>query len=161
MKRRSLKRRVLGVTDYKKRLGLLKSEKTRLVVRKTANNIIAQMVDYVPEGDKVLFTVDVTTIRKHGWEGHSNTPAAYLVGRLLGKKAKKTVSKAILDLGRHTPSSKLFAVVKGVVDAGIEVPHSKDVLPSEDRIKGKHIDNYREKAGVEKNFEKVLKEIGD
>lgn len=159
MKRRNLKRRVKGITDYKRRLALLKSGKPRLVVRKTSNNIIAQAVAYVPAGDKVLYTVDVQALRKKGWKGHANTPAAYLVGYALGKEAKKKTPELVLDAGRHTPSTKIFAVVKGVVDAGIKVPHSQEALPSKDRIRGKHIDAHK-KTEVGKNFEKLLKEMG-
>jgi large subunit ribosomal protein L18 len=173
MKRLNLKRRMEGVTDYRRRLALLKSGEVRLVVRKTANNIIAQLVRYNPEGDEVLATADVGRLRKLGWKGHANTPAAYLVGYLLGREAKeKKVKKAVLDTGRHPKSSKLFAVVKGAVDAGLKVPHSDGALPAEERIKGGHIDAYageakghqlasykKRKVKVTSNFENVLKKV--
>lgn len=172
MKRLNLKRRLKNVTDYRKRLALLKSGSPRFVVRKTSNNIMAQLVEYKPEGDIVHFTVDMSHIQKKGWKGHANTPAAYLIGYLMGTKAKKKFKKAVPDIGRHKPSTKLFAALKGALDAGMEIPHSEDILPDEDRIHGKHIDTFRKNAegnqfstygakySVEKNFEKVLKEIG-
>ena len=30
--------------------------------------------------------------------------------------------------------------MKGMIDAGLEIPHGEDVLPDEDRINGMHID---------------------
>ncbi len=173
MKRTNFRRRAEGVTDYRKRLNLLKSGKTRLVVRNTINNITAQLVDYVPSGDKVLTTVDVVFLRKQGWKCSANVPAAYLIGYELGKRAKKLkIEMAILDMGRLTHSSKTFAVVKGALDAGFEIPHSVDVFPSQSRIEGKHIDSYMknakghqfskyksEKISVEKNFKEVLAKL--
>ena len=61
---------------------------------------------------------------------------------LAGKKAReKNVDSAVLDLGLQTSTkgSRIYAALKGVIDSGISVPHSEDILPGEDRIKGKHI----------------------
>ncbi|MBR9689468.1 MAG: 50S ribosomal protein L18 [Candidatus Altiarchaeota archaeon] len=173
MKRLNLKRRAKGITDYKKRLGLLKSGSTRLVVRKTANNIMVQLVDYKVDGDSVLLTVDLSNLKKQGWKGGANTPAAYLLGFLLGKSAKKKkVTHAILDTGRHPKSTKMFAVVKGAVDAGMTIPHGEDVFPSEERIRGEHIVAYmaeskghqfakykKDEVEIDKNFELVLSKL--
>ena len=54
------------------------------------------------------------------------------------------VKKAFLDIGLHIPSkgTRVFAALKGVIDAGIEVPHGEDVFSDENRITGKHIANY-------------------
>ena len=47
----------------------------------------------------------------------------------------------ILDNGLQSSQSgsRVYAALKGVVDAGINVPCSKEIFPSEDRISGKHI----------------------
>jgi large subunit ribosomal protein L18 len=137
-------------TDYRNRLDLLKSGKNRLVIRKTNTNIIAQIVSYDPSGDKVLFMSHSHDLKKQGWKfSTGNLPAAYLTGVMVGAKARKNkVSEAILDMGT-TPSvkgSRIYACVKGALDAGLTIPCSKEILPSEDRIIGKHIDNYRKKA---------------
>jgi large subunit ribosomal protein L18 len=44
----------------------------------------------------------------------------------------------------HEPvkGAKIFAVLKGAVDAGMDVPHQEGVLPSEDRTTGAHIAKY-------------------
>ena len=173
MKRLILKRKRLGITDYRKRLALLKSGKPRLVVRKTNANIVVQVVKYSPEGDRVVATADVRSLMKLGWRAGANTPAAYLVGYLAGKLAReRKVREAVLDIGRHRVSSRLFAALKGAVDAGLKVPHSQDVLPDEARIRGEHIDahmagakghqfaKYKEsKLSVVKEFEKVLSKV--
>ncbi|MBR9681372.1 MAG: 50S ribosomal protein L18 [Candidatus Altiarchaeota archaeon] len=160
MKRRvRFKRRRQGKTDYKARLTLLKSGKFRLVARKTSNNIIAQIVNYLPEGDEVMVSVDLIQLKKEfGWQGGSNVPAAYLVGYLLGQRAKKhKISEAILDVGMHpaTKGGKMFAIVKGAIDAGLTVPCDEGVFPSEDRIKGKHIKD----GDVEKQFEELKSKV--
>lgn len=143
-----LRRRREGKTNYKKRLKLLLSRKPRLVVRVTNTRVIAQVVEFGNEGDRVIVGVDSKMLREFGWKGDlNNTPAAYLTGLLAGRMAlKKGVSEAVLDIGLHTPTrgSRIFAVLKGAVDAGLEVPHSEEVLPDESRIRGEHIAAYYE-----------------
>lgn len=144
-----------GKTNYKQRLALLKSRKVRLVIRRTNKHIIMQLVSYHPDGDKVLVGVSSKALEKNGWK-HSgkNTPAAYLTGMLLGQAAKKAgVAEAILDLGLQTPikGSKLYAALKGAVDAGLNIPASAEVYPNEERIKGAHLKN----DAAAKDFEKV------
>lgn len=122
---------------------LLKSKFPRLVVRKTNKNIIAQIVKYSPKGDVVVSSSTSKELKKYEWPlSRSNIPTAYLVGFLLAKKTPE--KKAIFDMGLQTPvaGSKLFAVIKGCVDGGLDVPYSEEVLPDEDRIKGKHISDY-------------------
>jgi large subunit ribosomal protein L18 len=133
-------------TNYKKRLALLKSGKPRLVIRKTTNTIIAQIVQYEPEGDRVLVTATSTELRKLGWKAHTgNMPSAYLTGLLVAKKAQNVkVKEAILDLGLTTPAvgGKIYAVLKGAVEGGLKIPHSDDPLPADERVQGKHIADY-------------------
>jgi large subunit ribosomal protein L18 len=98
-------------------------------------------------GDKVLATADSSELaKKFGWLGSgSNLPAAYLTGLLCGYKALAAgVKEAILDIGLQSPTkgAKVFAALKGVLDAGVLVSHDENVLPSEERIKGQHIVAY-------------------
>lgn len=144
-----------GKTNYKKRLELLKGERHRLVIRKTNKHIILQLVDYHPDGDKVIVGVSSKKLEGMGWQ-HSakNTPACYLTGLLLAKLAKeKKVTDAILDLGLQTPlkGSRLYAALKGAIDGGLAIPASDEVFPAEDRIAGKHLTN----KDVAANFEKL------
>ena len=79
------RRRREGRTDYRTRLGLLKSGETRLVVRRTNGNVIVQFVGWAQEGDQVQATAVAQELAKLGWEGSpKNTPAAYLTGLLAG-----------------------------------------------------------------------------
>ncbi|PKK85963.1 MAG: 50S ribosomal protein L18 [Thermoplasmata archaeon HGW-Thermoplasmata-1] len=139
----AFRRRREGRTDYRHRLRLLKSKMPRVVVRKSLKNIIVQFVEYVPEGDRILATATATELKPLGWESAaSNTPSAYLTGLLAGKRAAKAgIDAGVLDLGLYAPvrGSKLFAALKGVLDAGIDVPHGDEVIPSEERIRGEHM----------------------
>ena len=144
-----------GRTNYKKRLALLKSKLPRLVVRRSNKHMLVQLVEYIDSGDKVLFTVKSTDLKKHGWEMNTgNIPSAYLTGLLIGIKAKG--QKAILDLGLQSPikGSRLYAALKGAIDGGLDVASSEENLPSEDRIKGKHISSYAKQIGAE--YDKVF-----
>lgn len=140
-----LRRHREGRTDYRKRLKLLKSRKIRIVIRKSLKNIKIQFVQYYPEGDKILVSaVSNELIKNYNWKYSTATiTASYLIGLLAGKKAiDKGIKQGILDIGRNPPTTgnKLFAAVKGVVDAGIECPHDASKVPAEDRILGKHLD---------------------
>jgi large subunit ribosomal protein L18 len=151
------RRRREGRTNYRTRLALLKSQETRLVVRRTNGNVIVQFVDWTQGGDAVKATAVAQELKKMGWEGSpKNTPAAYLTGLLAGKRAAEAgVESAVLDIGRHTPTkgSRVFAALKGVLDAGIEVPHGgEDVYPSEERLNGAFLE-------LESNFDAVKARI--
>ncbi len=148
-----------GKTNYKKRLKLLSSGKNRLVIRRFVKNILVQIVEYKAAGDKVLVSASSRELIKLGWKmSLSSLPASYLTGLLLGKKAKKAnLKEAILDTGLLQPTNKsrVYAALKGAVDGGIQVPHSKDILPAEDRISGSHIETYAKKiAGDKKIYER-------
>jgi len=140
------KRRLEGKTNYKKRLGLVRGGKTRVVIRKSLDNISVQFVDYKKDGDVIKASAASVTLEKLGWKAaRGNIPAAYLTGLLAGLRAKKAgVKEAILDLGlqRNTKGSRLYAALKGVLDAGVSVPHDAGILPDEKRISGQHIAAY-------------------
>jgi len=158
------KRRRLGKTDYKKRLKLLLSKKPRLVVRKSLKYICIQIVEFAKVGDKTLIAASSEELKKLGWKfAYDNLPAAYLTGLLIGKKAvKKGIKEVVLDISLYpsTAGSKIYAVVKGAIDAGLKVPVEEKVLPKEERIKGLHIASYLEKfKNLPEEFEKTKKKI--
>ncbi len=143
------RRRREGKTNYRKRLKLLLSEKPRLVVRKSNKHIIAQIIKFDTKGDRTLVSVHSNElIKKYGWKGNTkNIPACYLVGLLIGFKALKIgIKEAVLDIGLipATKGGRVFAVLKGAVDAGLKVPHSDEIFPDEYRIRGEHIAKYAE-----------------
>ena len=154
----SLKRKRLGKTDYRTRLKILLSGEPKVVIRKGSKTLIVQLVKYDPSGDKVIVATRSTELRKYGWPYNTaNTPAAYLTGLLLGRKVvQKGVIKATPDIGlaQSRKGCKLYAAVKGMVDAGMDVPHSKEVLPAEERISGMHIAKYAEQLKKENGYER-------
>jgi large subunit ribosomal protein L18 len=120
----------------------------------TLKNTILQIIEAESIGDKVIVSAhSQELVKKHGWLGGcGNIPSAYLTGLICGFKAlSKNVEKAFLDIGLHIPSkgTRIFAALKGVIDAGVQVPHSEEILPDESRISGKHIEDYANKLSLE------------
>lgn len=159
----AFKRRREGKTNYGARLKLIGLDKHRLVVRVTGNHTIAQIVDVQIEGDQTLVSAHSQELKNMGWlASGKNTSAAYLTGYLCGRKAiKEGITEAVLDMGlaTSTKGSRVYAVLKGAIDAGLEVPHNDVILPSEDRITGEHISQYAEsldKAEMEKKFSQYI-----
>ena len=140
------RRRREGRTDYRARYKMILSGKTRVVVRKSTRNIVVQFVNARLDGDETVITARSIELRKFGWKfSGGNTPAAYLTGFLAGVKAiKKGITEAILDIGpqRSTRGSRLYAALKGLIDAGVSIPYNEEILPSVSRIKGEHIESY-------------------
>jgi len=141
------RRRREGKTDYRARKALLLSGKPRLVVRGSLKNMTAQIIVAKPQGDEVAVSAHSRELTKnYGWKApQGNLPAAYLTGLLCGLKAKaKGVKESVLDIGLHSPTkgARVFATLRGVLDAGLDVPHSGERLPSDERIEGQHIAQY-------------------
>jgi large subunit ribosomal protein L18 len=139
----AFRRRREGRTDYRQRARLLRARIARAVVRTSSRHTSVQLVQYDAQGDRVLASAHSRELIGLGWnKSTGNLPAAYLTGYLAGMKAKaKGVDEAVLDIGLKEPvkGAACFAVLKGLLDAGVEVPHGEEVIPSEDRLKGKHI----------------------
>jgi large subunit ribosomal protein L18 len=150
-------------TNYRYRLRLLKSKLPRAVVRKSLKHTIVQFIKFDPTGDLIIASASSVELRNLGWSGSSsNLPAAYLTGLLAGKRAMaEKVDSAVLDIGLHAPvkGSKVFASLRGIIDAGIEIPHGEEILPDENRIAGKHISEATSKD-FEKLKTKILAEAG-
>jgi large subunit ribosomal protein L18 len=156
------KRRKQFKTDYGKRIKLLKSNSPRLVFRKSNKYVVAQYVVSKEAKDKIIFGESSKKLMNFGWpEEFKNSlksiPAAYLLGFLAGNKMQKDkLEKPILDFGmsRMIHKSKVYAFLKGVIDAGIEVKYKKDIFPEEDRLKGKSL-----KSDFTSHFEKIKSNI--
>ncbi len=146
MKRVDFRRKREGRTNYRKRLVMLSSYEKRIVARIGKKSIVAQIIEYSQAGDKILLSAHAKELKALGWKFSSaNTPAAYLMGYLLATKAKKNkIERAIFDMGLKTaiPKSKIFAFLKGAVDAGLDVPHGAEAFPDEARITGKHVEDF-------------------
>ena len=83
--------------------------------------------------------------------------SSYLVGYTLGKAAVSAGhSDAVLDIGLSSsaPGARVFSALKGMVDAGMAIPHGESVIPPQERIDGAHIDAKVAKA-VDKTKSKI------
>lgn len=141
------RRRYEGKTNYHKRLKLLKSRRLRVVIRASNNHIVVQFVESKKAGDKVLVSAfSRELLKKYDYNANTgNIPASYLTGYLAGLRAKKNnIQDVIADLGIFYHRNRVLAAFKGIIDAGVEVPHKEDFFPEtlEKRIKGNHIENY-------------------
>jgi large subunit ribosomal protein L5e len=159
--------------------------KYRLIVRFTNKDVIAQIAYSRIEGDVVVSAAYAHELPRYGIKvGLTNYAAAYATGLLLARRHLKHIQldgtykgqenvdgeyfnveqegdrapfKAFLDVGlaRTTTGCKVFAVMKGVADGGIEVPHSENRFygydseskeynaeAHRDRIFGKHVAEY-------------------
>jgi large subunit ribosomal protein L18 len=143
----AFRRRREGKTDYQQRRGLVLSGLPRLVVRGSLRNMMAEIIKAESNGDKVIAYAHSSELtRKYGWLGDTgNISAAYLSGLLCGFRAlDQGVKEAVLDLGLHHPSkgSRVFAALKGVLDAGLVIPFDEAKLPDQKRISAQHVVEY-------------------
>ena len=128
-------------TNYKKRKIMLMSKRDFISVNVTNENTQVQILKPEISGDKVVASSHSRFLIKEGWKGsRKNIPAAYLTGYSVGKKAlAKGVNNAIVYSGTRKYTQRMAAAVKGVIDAGIQVPSDEETFPSEERINGEHL----------------------
>lgn len=147
------RRRRQAKTDFYQRKAFIVSRKKRLVVRRSNKHIRAQIIEAHMNGDSVLVAVDSGELTRFGWKANcSNTPAAYLVGLLLGGKALTNgIKEVVLDIGLYQPSkgARVFAVLNGALDAGLHIPHNEIVLPKGERLAGEHIASHYDRLNLE------------
>jgi len=114
------------------------------------------------KGDKTLLTVNSRDLLDFGYTfSKSNLPAAYLTGLLFGKKMLALgIDEGIADIGLHasTKGNRIYAAIKGIVDAGVNVPHGPEIFPDEKRIRGEHIKKHTG-ADIVAQFEQVREKI--
>ena len=140
----TLKRIRENKTNYRKRSAILIGRHMFVTVKISDQNVASQVLKPTPTGDIVIASAHSRELADHGWKGaFNNLPACYLTGVLLGKKAmQKEVNAAVLYIGKNHFTSRVAACMKGIVDAGISMPVSKESLPDEDRVSGHHIAEY-------------------
>ncbi|MCL5101903.1 MAG: 50S ribosomal protein L18 [Candidatus Marsarchaeota archaeon] len=170
------RRRAKSLTNYRKRIALLKGRMPRVVIRRSNRAVIAQIIKYEHSGDKVLASAASSELKAMGWLPKSNMPTAYLTGALLAKKAKEKGLKGsmVLDIGLNKPikGNVIFSAAKGFKDNGMDL--LSDVEVDEARISGSHISEYAKKGTAKgasefskyseakvdvKNLEKVFDEV--
>lgn len=159
--------------------------KYRLIVRFSNKMITAQVAYATIEGDKVVCDARSTELPRYGVKvGLTNYASSYAVGLLLARrlnqkygldetyKGVETVTGedyyiekegergafyCVLDTGlaRTSSGARIFGVLKGAVDGGLDIPHSNKRFPGcnaesgeydaaahRSRIMGSHISNY-------------------
>lgn len=163
------RRRREGKTDYQARRALVLSRVPRFVVRGSLKHITVQITEAQPNGDRIITSAySRELIKTYGWQANcGNMPSAYLTGFLCGLRAvSKDIKKSILDIGLFSPTkgSRIFAALKGALDAGVEIPCDKEKLPNEKQISGQLIAEYaqqlsaNEQETYHKQFSQYLKE---
>jgi len=128
-------------TNYKKRKIMLMGKKDFITVNISNENTQVQIHKPEMTGDKVIASAHSRYLINKGWKGsRKNIPAAYLTGYLAGKKALlKGAQNAILYSGTKRYTERMSAALKGIIDAGIEVPADPETFPQEERINGNHL----------------------
>ena len=142
-------------------MSILRSGEPRAVVRVSNTQVICQLVSYNPGGDAILHSVNGKSLNDScAWTedaSKKSIPACYVAGYALGKKAVSAGNhEAVLDIGlaASSPGSRVFSALKGMIDAGLDIPHGASVLPSEERLSGKHIDDSLS-SSVEASIEAI------
>ena len=128
-------------TNYRKRRYLLMGRRDYITVQISSENTLVQIHKPEMQGDKVLASAHSRYLLGKGWKGsRKNIPAAYLTGYLAGKKALvKGVNTAVLYSGTRRYTQRMAAALKGVIDAGLEVPADSETFPNDERLAGKHL----------------------
>jgi large subunit ribosomal protein L5e len=165
------------------------SKKYRLVVRRTNKRFICQVIYSNMNGDVVMCSADSQELRRYGLTaGLTNYSAAYCTGLLVARRLLKQVGladmykpnskidgefheievqdkrafKVLLDVGIHrtTTGARVFGVMKGASDGGLNVPHSTKRFPGYSRAKVEEVINKRGKATGETERQEAKFEAG-
>ena len=120
---------------------MLLGKRDFITVNITNENTQVQILKPGMTGDKVVSSAHSRYLLEKGWKGsRKSVPAAYLTGYLAGKKALGMGAKdAILYTGTRKYTQRMAAALKGVIDAGVEVPANEETFPSDERINGEHL----------------------
>jgi len=128
-------------TNYRKRGTMLIGKRDFITVNISNENTQVQILTPGMAGDKVIASAHSRYLLEKGWRGsRKSVPAAYLTGYLAGKKALgKGAKGAIFYTGTKKYTQRMAAALKGVIDAGVEVPADAETFPSDERINGEHL----------------------
>ena len=111
-------------------------------------------------GDKVVASAHSRYLLEKGWKGsRKSVPAAYLTGYIAGKKAIGKGSKgAILYSGTKKYTQRMAAALKGVIDAGLEVPANSETFPPDERINGEHLTVKNDISQIKSTIDNEVKQ---
>lgn len=128
-------------TNYKKRGTMLMGKRDFITVNISNENTQVQILTPGMTGDKVIASAHSRYLIEKGWKGsRKSVPAAYLTGYLAGKKAiGKGAKGAIMYTGTRRFTQRMAAALKGIIDAGLEVPSDPESFPTNERINGEHL----------------------
>ena len=128
-------------TNYSRRRTMLMGKRDFISVLVSNENTQVQILHPGVGGDMVIASAHSRYLLKDGWKGsRKNIPAAYLTGYLAGKKAlHRGTRNAILYTGTRRYTQRMAAALKGVIDAGLDVPADSSTFPSQERISGEHL----------------------
>ena len=146
-------------TNYKKRGTMLMGKRDFITVNITNENTQVQILKPGMTGDKVIASAHSRYLLEKGWKGsRKSIPAAYLTGYLAGKKALGQGAKgAILYTGTRRYTQRVAAALKGVVDAGVEVPADAETFPTDERINGEHLTVKNEISKIRSSIDNEVK----
>ncbi len=146
-------------TNYRRRRAMLMGKKDFITVKISNENMLVQI--HAPElaGDKVIASAHSRFLLKNGWKGsRKSVSAAYLTGYFAGKKAMdKGVKDAILYSGTDSYSQRMAAALKGVIDAGLQIPANSETFPSDERINGQHLKVKNDVGKVKSTIDSEVK----
>jgi large subunit ribosomal protein L18 len=148
-------------TNYKKRGTMLTGKRDFITVNITNQNTQVQILTPGMTGDKVIASAHSRYLLEKGWRGsRKSIPAAYLTGYLAGKKALgKGAKGAIMYTGTRRYTQRMAAALKGIIDAGVEVPADEKTFPVEERINGEHLTVKNEISKIKSSIDSEVKSI--
>ena len=146
-------------TNYRKRGTMLTGKRDFITVNITNQNTQVQILTPGMTGDKVVASAHSRYLLEKGWKGsRKSVPAAYLTGYLAGKKALgKGAKDAIMYTGTRRYTQRMAAALKGIIDAGVEVPADEKTFPAEERINGEHLTVKNEISKIKSSIDSEVK----
>ena len=117
-------------TNYRKRGTMLMGKRDFITVNISNENTQVQVLKPGMTGDTVVASAHSRYLLEKGWKGsRKSISAAYLTGYLAGQKALgKGAKDAILYTGTKRYTQRMAAALKGVIDAGLEVPGATIII---------------------------------
>jgi large subunit ribosomal protein L18 len=146
-------------TNYRKRGTMLMGKRDFITVNITNENTQVQILTPGMTGDKVVASAHSRYLLEKGWKGsRKSVPAAYLTGYLAGKKAiGKGAKGAIMYTGTRRFTQRMAAALKGIIDAGLEVPADPETFPANERINGEHLTVKNEVSKIKSAIDSEVK----
>ena len=138
---------------------MLMGKRDFITVNITNENTQVQILKPGMAGDKVVASAHSRYLLEKGWKGsRKSVPAAYLTGYLAGKKALGQGAKdAILYTGTRRYTQRMAAALKGVIDAGVQVPANEETFPPKERLNGEHLTVKNEVSKIKSSIDSEVK----